>query len=120
MSYNNISQSSQRHSAKTDRFRVYCTNPPCAKFLHPSLHIEDPDTKITYANCESEDCGALTCVKCKTLIDQRTQNHVCKQDEDEAKFKQTATEKGYQECFVCGATVELAEACNHITLVPHH
>jgi hypothetical protein len=62
----------------------------------------------------------LTCLKCKTLLDQGTQNHECKQDEDDAKFKQAAAEKGYQECFVCGATVELAEACNHITSVPLH
>jgi transcription initiation factor IIE alpha subunit len=49
------------------------------------------------------------------LLDQIVENHVCQQDENEKKFKQTATEKGYQECSVCGAVVELAEACNHIT-----
>lgn len=100
-----------------DRFRVYCANPPCANFLHPTAHITDPETNITYAVCENEECNKLTCTGCRTLIEQGTQDHVCKKDEDEEKFKQTATEKGYQECSICGATVELTEACNHITYV---
>lgn len=102
-------------STDTDRFRVYCANPPCSKFLHPTLHVQDPDTEITYAICESEECNRLTCITCKTLLDHGTQNHFCRQDEDDRKFKATAKEKGYQECFVCGTTVELAEACNHMT-----
>tara|TARA_R110002003_G_scaffold9_36_gene702 strand:+ start:31838 stop:32038 length:201 start_codon:yes stop_codon:yes gene_type:complete len=65
--------------------------------------------------CEDEACSKLTCVGCKMLLENGTQNHVCKKNEEEEKFKQIATEKGYQECNVCGATVELAEACNHIT-----
>ncbi|KAI4645117.1 hypothetical protein J4E93_005917 [Alternaria ventricosa] len=97
------------------KFRTYCANPACAKFLPPGAHVEDPETKITYAICEAEECGKLTCVKCRSLLDEGTQNHKCDQNEDDKKFKQTANEKGYQECFVCGATVELAEACNHIT-----
>ncbi|KAF1851888.1 uncharacterized protein K460DRAFT_270383 [Cucurbitaria berberidis CBS 394.84] len=97
------------------KFRVYCASPHCAKFLHPTTHFKHPDTRVTYAICESEDCGKLTCCSCKTLLDQSTQNHTCQQDEDEKKFKEIAAEKGYQECFVCGATVELAEACNHIS-----
>ncbi|KAI4657741.1 uncharacterized protein J4E78_006129 [Alternaria triticimaculans] len=97
------------------KFRTYCANLACAKFLPPGNHVEDPESKITYAICEAEECGKLTCVKCRTLLDEGTQNHKCDQNEDDKKFKQTANEKGYQECFVCGATVELAEACNHIT-----
>ncbi|KAL6710827.1 hypothetical protein ACN47E_007884 [Coniothyrium glycines] len=97
------------------KFRVYCADSSCATFLHPSSHIEDPDTNIIHAVCQASRCGKLTCVKCKTLLDQGTQNHGCRQDEQDKKFKQTAAEKGYQECFVCGAIVELAEACNHIT-----
>lgn len=104
-------------STDSVRFRIYCANPPCGKFLHPSSHIEDSDSKITYAICESDDCGKTTCVKCRTQIDQDTQNHVCEQNENDVKFKQTAAEKGYQECSNCGATVELAEACNHIMSV---
>ena len=29
-------------------------------------------------------------------------------------FKDTAKKEGYQECYACGSTVELAEACNHM------
>jgi transcription initiation factor IIE alpha subunit len=54
-------------------------------------------------------------VKCKKLLEQGVENHVCEQDENEKKFKETAAEKGYQECSLCGAVVELAEACNHIS-----
>jgi hypothetical protein len=107
-------------SANAHRFRVYCANPPCAVFLHPSSHVTDGETKITYAICEGEDCGKLTCVGCKTLLEHGTQNHVCAKSEDEEKFKQTVNEKGYMVCNVCGATVELAEACNHITYALHH
>ncbi|KAH6870304.1 hypothetical protein BKA58DRAFT_457741 [Alternaria rosae] len=97
------------------KFRTYCANPSCARFLPPGTHVEDPESKIIYAICEAEECGKLTCVKCQTALDQGARNHKCEQSEDDKKFKQTANEKGYQECFVCGATVELAEACNHIT-----
>lgn len=48
------------------------------------------------------------------MLDQGVQNHFCKKNEEEEKFRQTAKEKGYQQCTVCGATVELMEACNHI------
>lgn len=57
----------------------------------------------------------MTCVGCKTLLEHGTCDHACTKSEDEKKFKETATEKGYMDCGVCGATVELAEACNHIT-----
>jgi hypothetical protein len=97
------------------RFRVYCANSSCRKFLHPSCHITDPETKVTYAICEDEACGKWTCASCKVLLDQGTQNHTCTQNEEEEKFKETVIKNGYQECSVCGATVELAEACNHIT-----
>jgi hypothetical protein len=102
-------------SLKMNRFRVYCANPPCGKFLHPSAHITDPETKVTYAICEDDACGKLTCAGCKVQLDQGTQNHTCKRNDEEEKFKETAIKNGYQECSVCGATVELAEACNHIT-----
>jgi hypothetical protein len=100
-----------------NRYRVYCANPKCAKFLNPQSHVTDPDSCVTYAICESENCRKLTCCSCKTVLDQGTASHTCKVNEEEVKFKQTVTEKGYQECVVCGATVELAEACNHITQV---
>ncbi|KAH7075857.1 hypothetical protein BKA63DRAFT_565907 [Paraphoma chrysanthemicola] len=97
------------------KFRVYCASPTCAKFLPPSAHVKDEDMKITYAICEDGACGALTCVGCRTLLKHGVQGHVCKKDEEEEKFKQITIEKGYQGCNICGATIELIEACNHIT-----
>ncbi|KAL5114843.1 hypothetical protein ACEQ8H_007272 [Pleosporales sp. CAS-2024a] len=97
------------------KFRVYCGNPVCARFLHPSSHVTNQTTNVTYAVCENDTCGKLTCVTCKNLLNDSTTNHVCKPDENEEKFQKLAEKKGYQSCSQCGATVELAEACNHIT-----
>lgn len=97
------------------RFRVYCANPICSKFCHPSTHIKDNAVDVEYAICEGDDCRQLTCCTCKSLITDGIYNHACHQAEDEQKFKAVTKEKGYQECNECGATVELAEACNHIT-----
>lgn len=99
------------------RLRVYCAKSSCGTFLHPSVHVKDEKAAVTYAVCEGEGCGEMTCVSCKTVIEQGTNlwNHVCEADEEERKFKQMAKEEGFQECFSCGRMVELTEACNHIT-----
>jgi hypothetical protein len=102
-------------SLTIDRFRIYCGNSACGRFLHPSSHVTDPETSITYAICNDDACGKLTCTACRALLHQGTQDHICKKNEDEEIFKQTAAEHGYQECSLCGATVELIEACNHIS-----
>jgi hypothetical protein len=99
------------------RFRVYCGNPSCTEFLQPSSHVTDPLTSISYATCSSGSCGKMTCTGCRALLLNGTEGHICQKDENEAKFRQTATEKGYQQCEMCGATVELTEACNHMTFV---
>lgn len=78
--------------------------------------MEDPSTNISYAICQDDECGKLTCTSCKTLLD-GIEGHACEQNEDYKKFRKTATEKGFQECPECGTTVELAEACNHIKYV---
>jgi hypothetical protein len=101
------------------RFRIYCGDPSCTEFLQPSSHVTDPLTSISYATCSSGSCGKMTCTGCRALLLNGTEGHVCKKDENEVKFRQTATEKGYQLCEMCGATVELTEACNHMTFVYH-
>ncbi|KAF2866071.1 hypothetical protein BDV95DRAFT_599104 [Massariosphaeria phaeospora] len=97
------------------RFRRYCADPSCAKFLRPASHITDSDMNITYAICEADKCLKATCIDCRTLLLNGTADHVCEVPDSDKKFKETAKEKGYQSCFACGSTVELAEACNHIT-----
>jgi hypothetical protein len=52
---------------------------------------------------------------CAATILTAVNKHKCEVSEEDKKFKATAKEKGYQECKACGSTVELAEACNHIT-----
>lgn len=104
------------NSTNIHRYRVYCASPTCSKFLNPSTHTKDASNNITYALCQDETCGKLTCTSCKTLLD-GVEGHSCEQNEDYKKFKQIATEKGFQECPTCASTVELAEACNHIRYV---
>jgi hypothetical protein len=81
--------------------------------------VKDPSTNVSYAICLDNACGKLTCTNCKALLN-GIEGHTCEQNEDYKKFKQTATEKGFQECPTCASTVELAEACNHITYVQTH
>lgn len=77
--------------------------------------MTDEATKITYAICEDPACGKMTCTGCRVLLHDGTKDHVCTKSDEEEKFKKIAQENGYQECTVCGATVELIEACNHVT-----
>lgn len=64
-------------------------------------------------------CGTLTCTTCKALLD-GVEGHICGQNEDYKKFKEAAAENGFKECPTCASTVELKEACNHITYVEAH
>ncbi|KAF3008822.1 hypothetical protein E8E13_010704 [Curvularia kusanoi] len=96
------------------KYRIYCANPTCSKFLDPATHVEDESRKLTYAVCQDGECAKATCTKCKALME-NFRSHACEQNEDLKQFRQTAVEKGYQECPRCASTVELAEACNHIT-----
>ncbi|KAF2130857.1 hypothetical protein P153DRAFT_312897, partial [Dothidotthia symphoricarpi CBS 119687] len=96
--------------------RVYCANSSCSKFLHPGSYAWDEESGTTYAICKgSEGCGKTTCVSCKRLLASGTKEHACRGAEEEREFRQAAKEQGFQECFGCSRTIELAEACNHIT-----
>ncbi|OAG05293.1 uncharacterized protein CC84DRAFT_834351 [Paraphaeosphaeria sporulosa] len=97
------------------KYRVYCANTACSKFLHPNGHIHDADSNMTYAVCDSDDCFQATCCSCKMLLADGTESHVCEINDEDQLFKETVAKRGFKECFVCGATIELAEACNHIT-----
>ncbi|KAJ5065708.1 hypothetical protein J3E72DRAFT_182704 [Bipolaris maydis] len=100
-----------------NRNRLYCANPPCSRFLHPSSNAQDALSSTTYGICKVEECGSWTCVHCKTLLDKNNLTHTCISNDTDEAFKQIVLEKGYQRCFACGATVELAEACNHIRCI---
>lgn len=91
------------------RYRVYCAGSACGRFLHPNSHIKDVGSSTTYAVCESEDCFQATCCYCKLLLVGGIEGHVCKVDDIDRKFKETVDQEGYKECYICGATVELAE-----------
>ncbi|KAL5398791.1 hypothetical protein PMIN06_008422 [Paraphaeosphaeria minitans] len=97
------------------KYRVYCANKTCSKFLHPNGHIQDAGPNKAYAVCDNDDCFQATCCYCKTLLADGAESHVCKINVEDEKFKETVAKRGFKECFFCGATIELAEACNHIT-----
>lgn len=101
----------------------------CAKFLHRENYHTLENTR--YAKCDR--CGTHTCTTCKIVIlpehdcANRGCNtckaslipvitaHKCQIAEDDKLFKKVADEEGFKECFGCGSTVELSEACNHMT-----
>lgn len=77
--------------------------------MHPSGHIRESETNLTYAVCDGLDCDQTTCCSCKMLLANGNQGHVCKVDDEEQKFKEMVEKRGFKECSVCGATIELAE-----------
>ncbi|KAF2730501.1 hypothetical protein EJ04DRAFT_407450, partial [Polyplosphaeria fusca] len=87
--------------------RVYCATPACGAFLNPATFIT-----ITFAVCI--DCKAMTCASCKQRITAGLQSHQCEVSEEDKQFAIVARENRYQNCYNCGLTIELAEACNHI------
>ena len=95
------------HITYSHRYRVYCAGEACGKFVHPSGHIEDKESNVTYAICDY--CFQGTCCACKTLLIDDIQDHVCRAQESNEEFKEFADKEGYKDCFACGATVELAE-----------
>ncbi|OCL14692.1 hypothetical protein AOQ84DRAFT_220353 [Glonium stellatum] len=92
------------------RFRTYCGNPSCARFIHPDQYQHD---SLTTAPCNS--CTSVTCVKCKALVDSNVAAHECIVPEADRKFEIVVREENYQRCVNCGITIELSEACNHIS-----
>ncbi|EMD69276.1 hypothetical protein COCSADRAFT_56374, partial [Bipolaris sorokiniana ND90Pr] len=114
LAYHNKEQGEYSILAKN---RLYCANTSCARFLHPSSNVKDALSSTTYAICKAEECGGWTCVHCKTLLDKNSPAHTCGSNDVDENFKQIVLKKGYQRCFACGATVELAEACNHIRCI---
>lgn len=103
------------------KYRVYCGNTGCAQFLHRQ-NYSTSDT-VSYAKCDR--CDKHTCTKCKNLLHEQKREdnelgpalaaHNCDITESEKQFRDAAKEHGYQVCDGCGGTVELKEACNHMT-----
>lgn len=42
-------------------------------------------------------------------------DHVCYKTEEDVAFQEVAKRENYQNCYKCGSTVEIIDACNHIT-----
>jgi hypothetical protein len=116
------------------RYRIYCAK--CSEFIHPDNHKTEANN--TRAECHS--CSTFTCTTCKSTLLERPKDHLCEDcaydgngnvcrsiiikaiaehkcsiPETDLQFKLKAEKEGYQECYACGRTVELAEACNHMT-----
>lgn len=95
---------------------MYCADPSCAAFLRPDTYNTEPDFGVTYAKCEKKACGKVSCISCKTILT-KVPGHICSVAEADKQFRAMAEREGYQECYACGSTVELTEACNHIRYI---
>lgn len=83
--------------------RTYCSNTNCGKFILPALVGHDR------ATCSH--CGTSTCIHCKGT----SHFDECPNDDDLQATLALAQEQGWRRCHLCGAIVELAQGCNHIT-----
>ncbi|KAF2089143.1 hypothetical protein K490DRAFT_38668, partial [Saccharata proteae CBS 121410] len=92
------------------RDRVYCANQHCSAYFPDGLN-DHPTGTLT-----CPDCNTLTCTTCKNVITEPNGlvTHTCQREKDEA-FAKAAKNLRYQPCPGCQRTVELAEACNHIS-----
>jgi hypothetical protein len=103
--------------------RVYCE---CMKFIGRMVKLGPGESYIALGTCKDPDCGKSACLICATHLDQANllaamNNHDCKEtlaakDKDFQKIKDS-DELGtkFQLCPTCSRSIQLSEACNHIT-----
>jgi hypothetical protein len=103
--------------------RVYCE---CMKFIGCMVKLGPGETYIAIGTCKEPDCGKKACLICASHLDQANllaamNNHDCKEtlaakEEDFQKIKDS-DERGtnFQLCPTCSRSIQLSEACNHIT-----
>jgi hypothetical protein len=103
--------------------RVYCE---CMKSIGCMVKLGPGETYIAIGTCKEPDCGKKACLICASHLDQANllaamNNHDCKEtlaakEEDFQKIKDS-DERGtnFQLCPTCSRSIQLSEACNHIT-----
>lgn len=89
--------------------RVYCSSPPCSRFLGPLL--EGTDNVYT---CPTPECGTKTCGKCRQQLSS-DMIHTCCPDTIAAKFLELGRAFGWVRCPGCSHMIERRMGCNHMT-----
>jgi hypothetical protein len=103
--------------------RVYCE---CKKFIGRLVKLSDGETYLAIGTCKDPECGKKACLLCDTHLEQANllaeiDDHGCKEKlaAKEADFQKIkdSDERGvkYQLCPTCSRSIQLSEACNHIT-----
>ena len=85
--------------------RVYCSRANCSLWIKP----DRINARHQEGRCER---GHWTCVTCRGP---RHPNQACGQDPNLIMTNELAEEQGWKKCGKCGALVEHAEACRHMT-----
>jgi hypothetical protein len=103
--------------------RVHCG---CDKFIGRLVKLGEGETYLAIGTCKAPQCGKRTCLVCATSLDHANllaamDDHGCKEKlaAKEADFQtiKNSDERGktYQLCPTCSRSIQLSEACNHLT-----
>ncbi|KAJ5991339.1 hypothetical protein N7499_011998 [Penicillium canescens] len=86
---------------QNDPFRTYCSDSSCSQYIVPER------VNGYIGRCI---CDRATCTLCKQMAHSGVP---C--PEDPSGIQQLSKEQGWQKCANCGAVVQLASGCNHIS-----
>jgi hypothetical protein len=98
----------------------------CDKFIGRLVKLGEGETYLAIGTCKAPQCGKRTCLVCATSLDHANllaamDDHGCKEKlaAKEADFQtiKNSDERGktYQLCPTCSRSIQLSEACNHLT-----
>lgn len=96
--------------------RLWCHDPSCETFIHPSEWRVLPGGSIGLGNwvaiCPSPECRRETCVPCRGLAHPGRDCEVSQQIRDQIDY---AVDNGHMICWSCGLTVERTAGCSEMT-----
>ncbi|PCH45044.1 hypothetical protein WOLCODRAFT_106017 [Wolfiporia cocos MD-104 SS10] len=90
--------------------RVYCSNPPCSRFLGPRTE-DSPPQVLTCTACTTQTCSA-----CRERM-RAHKPHRCGRDRAQRELLALANQKGWARCPACEHMIELRSGCYHMTCI---
>ncbi|KAL9100122.1 MAG: hypothetical protein Q9163_004465 [Psora crenata] len=104
----------RKYAEFTTKNRLYCPTRGCGAWIKPRYIFLDrssgPNGGRKYGVCKT--CKRRVCCTCNNKYHASRE---CPKDPATQEFLKTAKEQGWQRCYNCKATVELAHGCNHMT-----